>query len=151
MKPDPWLVLDTVSQRLLLELGPSLGDGYGQSTLQVEAVLLMAMREEFDRAAARRIEENRAMRALFADATALASVAADDGLVRRLGAAARAGEESLTVSALDESNRALRGLLIELHAHVETSPDPGARLLEERIWLELSRSTERRRLSMAIF
>ena len=48
-------------------------------------------------------------------------------------------------------NAALRGLLIDLHAQLETQSGEAAETLVEAIWDELVRSTERRRLSMASF
>ena len=48
---------------------------------------------------------------------------------------------------LEAGNRALRSLLIELHAHVEGLPGDGARRIEAAIWRELAASTERRKLA----
>jgi hypothetical protein len=111
-------------------------------------MLLLSIREEFDRAAARRVEENGAMRALFADATAAVR---DTALRERLAAAAASEDASLRVPELEASNRALRTLLIELHAHVESLTGDGARRIEAAIWRELSASTERRKLSLGPF
>jgi hypothetical protein len=114
----------------------------------VNAALLLAVREEFDRAAARRVEENRALRRLFADAV---SVVAGDRLRARLRDAAATEDTSLLVPDLERRNNELRALLIDLHAHVESLPGDDARALEDAIWRELRASTERRRLSLAVF
>ena len=67
MKPDPLRVLETVSMMLIMEFVPQLPTSYAQQALAGGATILAAAREEIDRAAARRIEENRALRRLFAD------------------------------------------------------------------------------------
>jgi hypothetical protein len=106
------------------------------------------VREEWDRAAARRAEENAVLRALFGRA---APQVADAELRRRLEAAAASAEKSLLVSELEKSNDALRALLIDLHAHVEAQSAAWARGVEDEIWRELAKSTERRRFSLAPF
>jgi hypothetical protein len=104
--------------------------------------------EEWERAASRRVEENEALRALFRDA---AAGVADAELGRRLTDAAGTRDTDLRVSALEAGNASLRALLIELHAHVETLDGPAARRVEDAIWAELRRSTERRALALAPF
>ena len=106
------------------------------------------VREETERAAARRVDENAALRALFARA---AEQVADTELRRRLGAAAASRDPSLLLSELERANAELRALLIELHAHVEEQAAQWARALDAEIWRELVASTERRRLSLAPF
>jgi len=102
-------------------------------------VLTMMVAQEFERAAARLVEENAAVEALLADA-------GDEELSRL--AAAR--ESSLLVSALQARNRDLRAALTRLHAQVETVDTPEARAVEARIWAELVESTRRRLLDMAM-
>jgi hypothetical protein len=142
VKPDPARVLETVSMMLIMEFVPQLGSSYAQQALAGGATILAVAREEIDRAAARRIEENRALRRLFATAR---EVVADGELAARLAEAAASEEGSFLVSDLDRSNQALRGLLIRLHAHVEQVPGDAARRVEAAIWDELRASTERRR------
>ena len=148
MKPDPQRMLEQLAASLATDVMPSVQPRYRQTSVALLAGLALAAREEFERAAARRVEENVALRALFADAV---PIVADAGLAQRLRAAADARDENLRVSALDASNQALRALLIELHAHVEPLATPAARELDEAIWTELVRSAERRRLSAAPF
>lgn len=148
MKPDPQRVLEQTAQHLLVDLLPNVQPRYRQAGLAISAGLLLAVREEFDRAAARRVEENAALRALFARG---ASVVTDAALAARLRGAAATRDESLLVPALDASNRSLRALVIELHVHVEALIAPAARELDEAIWRELVASAERRRLSSAAF
>jgi len=148
MKPDPARVLETVSMMLIMEFVPQLASSYAQQALAGSATILAVAREEIDRAAARRIEENRVLRQLFATAR---GVVTDTDLAARLAEAAASEEGSLLVSDLDRSNQALRGLLVRLHAHVEELRGEAARRLEAAIWDELRASTERRRTMLGNF
>ena len=62
MKPDIDRFLDVAAAYLMMELAPTLGTSYAQSNVSILGMMLAAVREEFDRAASRRIEENRALR-----------------------------------------------------------------------------------------
>ncbi|HEU4427506.1 MAG TPA: hypothetical protein VFT98_02035 [Myxococcota bacterium] len=148
MKPDPQRMLEQIAATLAADVMPNVQPRYRQMNVALLAGLALAAREEFERAAARRVEENAALRALFAGA---APVVADASLAQRLREAAAASDADLRISALDASNRALRALLIELHAHVEGLATPAAHALDSAIWAELVRSAERRRLSAAPF
>ena len=148
MKPDVGRFLDVAALHLMTRTGAALEPGYEQSSIGVLAVMLAEVKQEFERAAARRVEENAALRALFAEA---APVVADAALGARLEDAARGVDESLLVSDLETSNAALRGLLIELHARVEELDSPEARRIEDAIWRELVTSTERRRIGIGAF
>ena len=145
MKPEASHALERLMQALLTEIAPALQPPYRQASVSIQAMLLLVIREELERAAARRVEENRALRALFADA---ARAVTELPLRDRLGAAAASDDASLLVTELEAGNRALRALLIELHAHVESLTGPEARRIEAAIWRELSASTERRKLSL---
>jgi hypothetical protein len=145
MKPEASHALERIMQALLGELMPAVQPAYRQASVAMQAMMLASVREELDRAAARRVEENRVLRALFAEA---APGVADAALADRLAAAAAGGDDSLLVPALEEGNRALRSLLIELHAHVEALEGSAARRIEAAIWRELAASTERRKLSL---
>lgn len=148
MKPDVPVFLETMATKLMFELAPQVQPPFMQGTLTVVGIMLSMLREEWDRAAQRRADENRAMRSLFRDAAAHVG---DAGLAARLGAAAEGAETSLRIADLDAANDALRRLLIELQAHVEEQPGDQARRLEREIWQELLASTERRRFSLAPF
>jgi hypothetical protein len=148
MKPDPKRFLEVAAAHLTMSVAPALGRGYGQSNALVLAGMLLSLGEELDRAAARRVEENRALRAIFAAAAPVVV----DGVLREKLVAAAAGEEAdFRISTLEASNAAMRGLLIELHAAVEALEGAAARRIEEEIWRELVVSTERRRLAMQPF
>jgi hypothetical protein len=148
MKPEIDLTLQRIAANLLTEIAPKISDDYTQRDSMLTAMLLQHASEEWDRAAARRVEENRALRRLFAEA---APEIGDRDLRGRLEAASAEEEESLRISDLNRSNDGLRTLLIELHAHVEKIDTEAARRIEAAIWQELRVSTERRAVSLAPF
>ncbi len=148
MKPDVARLLEVAAAHLMTRAGPALPAGYPRSSALVLAVLLAELKTEFERAAARRVEENDALRLLFAEA---GTAVEDAELAGRLAEAARERDASLLVPDLEAANAGLRGLLIELHAHVEDLDSPEAARIEEAIWRELAASTERRRIGIGAF
>jgi hypothetical protein len=148
VKPDVGTVLEVVGGKLLVEVAPAVQAAYLRQSVALTGILLGMVKEEWERSAARRIEENAALRALFARAR---DVVSDAALRGRLADAAAGADRSFTISALEQSNSALRALLIELHAHVESLDTAAARALEDEIWRELVASTERRRFALAPF
>jgi hypothetical protein len=140
--------LGLLAQSLVGELGLRMPEGYERESARFSGAILALAAEEWDRAAARRVEENAAMRAIFADA---APIVSERALARRLRAAAKQKGSGLRISELDRENDALRALLIELHARVEELDSEGAREIERRVWAELATSTRRRALSIAPF
>jgi hypothetical protein len=148
MRPSVDIYLDELKRALAQDFAPRLPTSFEQSALGRHAILLGAVAEEFDRAASRRIEENRALRDLFADAV---KTIPNSDLRSRLLAARETEDRSFKVRDLDESNCGLRALLIELHEHVEQLAGEKARSLEAAIWQELVRSTERRRTALNRF
>ena len=148
MKPDAGKLLAVAAAHLMVRTAPALEPGYEQSSVAGLAALLMAAGEEFERAASRRVEENTELRRLFREG---AEVCEDADLCGRLEEAAAGRAGSLLLSELERSNAALRGLLIELHARVETLDSDAARGLERAVWRELVASTERRRLGLGSF
>lgn len=134
MTPTVPLVLNGLARTLLMDLAPQVSAAYAGQTLQLSGALAMMIAQEFDRAAARLVEENGAIEAILAAA----------------GEPAPAADGSLLVSALQARNRELRAALIRVHAAVETRTDPASRDLEARIWAELVESTRRRQLDMAL-
>jgi hypothetical protein len=148
VKPDVPLALQKLSLTLLTEIGPAIGADYLQRSAAVAALMLQMAAEEWERGAARRAEENAALREIFRGA---AAGVGDAALGARLEAAAAGADADLRISALDRANRELRALLVELHAHVERQDSAEARRVEAAIWSELRRSTERRALPLAPF
>jgi hypothetical protein len=148
VKPDVRRVLEIAAMQLMGQLGPALPTSYQQATAMALGAILLTVGEEVERSAQRRVEENAALRRLFEQG---AAVVADGILRERLEQEAASRDDDLAVSALEAGNARLRGLLIELHAHVEELDAPGARALDDAIWRELATSTERRKLAFASF
>jgi hypothetical protein len=117
-------------------------------TTSLGAMLANYAGQEFDRAAARLVEENGALRDLCGQA---APVVGDSELRKALESAAASGpDDDLRIPALQRTNDWLRGLLVRLHEHVETLDGEGARALEESIWAELIESTRRRHFQTGV-
>jgi hypothetical protein len=148
VKPEVPKVLEVLAGKLLFDVAPNVMPAYRKSSVGVSAILLGMVREEWDRAAARRAEENAALRALFRETS---PALADTDLRRRIDEAAAGRDASLLVSDLERANDSLRALLIELHAFVELQPGEAARRIDDLIWRELVTSTERRKLGLAPF
>jgi hypothetical protein len=152
MKPAVPSVLAGIAALIRDDAVPALGDGYAGEQLQRALPLLQAAGEEFDRAAARRVEEIRALCALFARAV---PVLDDPVLARALGVAAGAAGkldgDALRVSSLDATLEPLRALLIELHAWSESSASPQAAEVNRAVWAELRAASARRRSSIDRF
>lgn len=143
MKPDVDLVLQGFFGTLLMDVAPHLNAEYSMGNVGIMGMMMFMTAEEHDRAAEIRVAENTEMRALFGEAAQSVENAA---LKAKLADAVASGDASLRIKALDQSNAALSGLLVELQAHVETSKAAWAGPLEARIWDYLVAATERRKL-----
>jgi hypothetical protein len=148
MRPQVSPILGTLAAHLIGEVAPQVSVDYLQKNTALVSMMLMIVSEEWDRAAERRVGENRELRRLLRES---ASVVAEPELRSRLEYAGGEIEVSLILSELDRANDELRSLLIELHAHVEEQSGPEAREVEARIWRELRTSTHRRALSIDPF
>ena len=148
MKPDLSRFLGVAASHLMTRTAPALPAGYEQSSAAALGAMMIAFGEEAERAAARRIDENGALRTLFADAAAHVE---DAQLAGRLEEAAAGREASFLVSDLQAANAELRALLIELHERAEALGTAKAQRIDAAIWRELARSTERRKLLMGPF
>lgn len=148
MRPRVEVVFLTMAQDLIERVIPAISPTYHQGTVGMIATLLAIVGEEWDRAASRRVEENQRLRELFRESAAAVN---DRALKTRILKLADTRDHDFHISALENSNCALRAALIELHAHVESQSSPEARKVEDAIWDELAKSTERRRLLSAQF
>ncbi|GGA37365.1 hypothetical protein [Sphingomonas psychrolutea] len=108
-------------------IAPAVDDTFVGETARLAGMLLRMNADWVDDAAAIRVAENAVLRALFADAR---SVVSDASLAARLAEAAQSGDPGLRVSELDRESNRLRGLLTDLHLHVEASD----RSFDQRIW-----------------
>ena len=125
MTPQVPAVLAELSALLMKNAQPGVPDAERASELGLTAMLLLVTAEIWDRQAAILVEENRALRALLAQA-------GDD--------------PDLRLTVLQAENDRLRAALIEAHAAAEAAGDAAT---EAAIWAELVASTERRRLASA--
>ena len=116
------------------------------SALGLSSLLLSVAAQDWDRAAARLVEENAAIRLLLSDAPA--ALGGGD-VAERLWTLSSGRDDDLRISALEAANAPLRAALIELQTIVEGIQTPEARGLEAAIWAELVASTERRQLAGA--
>ena len=126
MTPDVAAVLAELAQLAGRYAAADAPPAERAANLGLTAALLHVAAEVWDGAAARLVEENRALRGLLA-----------------LGHA----DEDLRISALKAENDGLRAKLIEAHIAAEAAGD-GAR--QAAIWAELRASTERRKLSISL-
>lgn len=120
-------VMETLGERI----APVLTEGFAVEVLRLAGLVLAISTNSIDDAAAIRATENETMRLLLGDA---AGVVKDTALAARLSAAAAIAGSGLKISELDAAGDALRNLIIELHAHVETLEGCAARNIDQRIW-----------------
>ncbi len=139
MRPEVSELLRTTALQMPGIAAPT---AYGQGSAGLITGLLMISAMEYDRAAEVRVEDNRDMRALFAE---LALKVTDPGLRDAVAAAAKGGDASLRISALNAANAELRKTLIALQTHAEESGNVAA---QKRVWDVLKASAARRMLSV---
>lgn len=145
MRPDVPKVIGGISAAMITQILPELRTPIAIQNTTLGVGLMVMISQEFDRAAARLVEENRALRELLNDASA---VLKDSGLEGRIKEATGTGDDpDLHVPALQATNDRLRAVLIDVHAKAEETDDAALRELNERIWAELQESTRRRHLA----
>jgi hypothetical protein len=142
MTPDPATVLNHTATKLLFELGPAMPPGYSQGSVTTLGVLLIMVAQEQGRAVDLRVEENRAMRAIFARAQKL-----DLEFGAELADAASREAEPLELADLNRENAGLKALLIRLHARLEELGDP----LQFDVLAHLAHAAARRRIVLPAF
>ena len=125
MNPTAPAVLAELAALMARSAMPGVPEAERASDLGLSAMLLGIAAEVWDRQAAVLVEENAALRDL-------------------LGVAGADADFHLT--ALQAENNRLRDRVTDLHARAEATGDAD---LQDRIWAELVRSTERRRLASA--
>ena len=145
MKPDVPVVMARYFGTLATDVAPNLNGEYSAGNASTMGLSLYFAAQEFERAAEIRVRENDEMRSLFAAAQA-DDVVSDEGLRVRLGEASTGKDESLTISALDETNATLKALLIDLQIALEAASSPTAAGFEGKVWDHVIRSAERRKL-----
>lgn len=142
MKPDTALLLNSLAREVAVKMVPQLDSDYARADGGLVVELLLAAASDIDTAASRYIEENSKLRSLFSEA---GNVVKDEELSQELGqelkTAAEEEEQDYKISSLQKKNDELSGLLIRLHARVETLESGEARKIEDAIWNFLSART----------
>ncbi len=123
-------ILQGVIKALRDQIAPTVDDRFASDATRLATMLLTIVANDVDDAAAARIWENAALRALFADAVELAT----GDLSVRLAEASSSGDPGYKISELDTENGRLRHLLVELHVFVEGREGAAANALNQRIW-----------------
>jgi hypothetical protein len=126
MTPEVPAVLAQLAQIAARNAVAGVPDAERASDLGLTALLLNLAAEVWDGAAARLVEENRALRVLLAD---------------------QGADDDLRLSALTAANHRLRAGLIDAQIAAEQSGDAAR---QAAIWAELVASTERRKLSISL-
>ena len=126
MTPSVPSVLMQLAQIAGRNAAPDRPDAERASDLGLTAMLLQIAAEVWDGAAARLVDENRAIRSLLGEA---------------------GSDDDLSISALTAANRGLRAGLIDAQIAAEQAGDTAR---QDAIWAELKASTERRKLSVSL-
>lgn len=148
MRPDPQRVMYGIVAALMRDILPEVRTPFAQQTVGLTGMVLSLMAQEYDRSAARLVEENAAVIELLSRAR---SSLPDTALHQRIDAAVdTVPGADLRVSALQAENDALRALLIDVQAAVEQVESDEARALDGLIWEELKESTRRRHLERGV-
>ena len=145
MNPEGNKILSLSMQRLAGEIAPMLPNAFAQGQIGLIGFMLTLVANEYERGADLRMNENRAMRELFAEA---ARDVSDATLKAKLETAAKTDDPSLRISVLNQANWELRRLLIELHTCVEAQTGDEARKLERKIWAVLQRLADQRMVKL---
>jgi len=146
MNPEGNKILGLSVQRLATEITPSLGTAFAQGQVGLINFMLTLVGNEYERGADLRVSENREIRKLFAEAARNVS---DAALKSKIETAAQTSDESLRISALNQTNWGLRRLLIELQAHVESRSSSEAHEMNRKIWTLLRRIADQRMVKLA--
>jgi hypothetical protein len=141
MSPEVGTILGLSAQKIATGIGEQ-GAAFAAGTAGLLGLVLSMSAKEYDRAADIRFAENNDIRALFSE---LAPGVRDAALKAQLDAAAAAKDASLRISALNDSNYALRRLLTALQVDAEDRADAKAKA---RIWTVLKALADRRFVSL---
>jgi hypothetical protein len=150
MNLDPLKVLRSASTGMMD--GSMLGqrEGYELASSITLGLALSMVADQLENAAADISEENSAMRVLFDEARVIKDSRHPE-LQARLEAAVLLTDSDLRVSALRDTNDTLRELLGDLLASVEDASSDASHSLEDKIWTELNKSTQRRAVALGPF
>jgi hypothetical protein len=126
------IALHGVARTLRERIAPALHDDFAKEAARLAELVVTICANAVDNAAAVRVAENAAIRAIFAKASLLPLP--DRKLAARLDEAAHSTDPGLRVSELDTENGRLRRLLVQFHQAVEDLTDEPARAVDRAIW-----------------
>jgi hypothetical protein len=141
MIPHPGAALTDLAVKLVQSIGPETRSAYATANTGLISMLLLAMAQDHDRAAANRIADIEDLQALFARAAAAHPDAPDSQVRAAFCAGAPAG---LRISELDPYHAEGMAALIDLHAWAELHDSA----LNRAIWDFLRTHTERNRFDL---
>jgi hypothetical protein len=127
-------VLEGISEALRDRIAPQLDDAFAANDARMAQSLLAIIGLARDDEVANKVEENRRLREIFADAR---GGVGDPDLSARLEAAGSSKDPGLRISQLDAETGRLRALLVELHDHVDLQKGVAARRISQTIWRAL--------------
>ncbi len=139
MKPDIPLALGELANRLRTDLLAEL-TGFRANVAAMGAAMLDMVAQEWDGAAARLVNENRAFRGLL-----------ERGASLYAGTAPGGDDADLRISALTAENDRLRGLMTDLMAQLEDDTAAAAQALLAEIWTVLAETVASRQIASANF
>ena len=135
MKLRPGTVLEGIEEALRDRIAPLLSDHpFAANDMRMALSLLAIVRLGRDDEVALKVEENRRLREIFADA---AESVEDHELAGRLRNAGNSEDPGLRISQLDAETGRLRQLLVELHAWADARDDDEAKRIGRSIWRAL--------------
>lgn len=140
MKPDIPQAATFLAARLREDIVPVL-TGFRAGNVAMTAAMIDMIAERWDGEAERLAKENAVLRPLIEECAAFL------GDARELPP----HDPSLRISALQNANDAMRLILIELHAALETSTEADASRLDHEVWQFLTDSVASQRISSANF
>jgi len=141
MKPDTDFLLRSLASVLRTQILPLMDSKYVQSDILLITQFLLALSADYESAAFCRIEENRELRELFAEASTYVT---ETNLKNRLYKAINSKDVDFKISSLDKCNQELFKILIDLHAHIETLEGEEGGRIEQTIWKVLKMKIMRR-------
>lgn len=130
-----------IGQMLSERLAPDASNDFVAQSARLSGGALNICANWIDDAAALRVEENAALRAMLGQIAGLA----EGDLRLRLSEAAASADPGLRISALDAESHRLRLLLVEAHGWLEEQGSAAARALDQDVWalleaIELARA-----------
>lgn len=143
MIPRPQQALTDLAMKLLFAIAPETQSTYGATNVGLIAMLMQCLAQDFDRAAAVRIQDINELSALFESMRDVPP----ESLVNPIALFLRGSPESLRIEHLNARHAQGMQLLIELHAWSQTHR---AEELDLEIWSFLIRHADRHAFQLPV-